>query len=244
MASVWTIPQERQAELMDDPALPVGEHMHALAALARINTVSLTAQHLAAAVGRLLPRRPERPMVVVDLACGGGDVTVSLAEILGRHLGPDGIRVIGIDASGRAIDHCRRLATARHCPAAEFLVADVVTEACPPCDVAVSTLFLHHLDDEPAVAMLASMAAAAECGGVISDLLRSRAGLALALLGTTLLSTSRVARIDGPVSVKAARTLAEYRGLLQRAQLEHATLRRTWPERCLVEWSAPSRGPA
>ncbi|MGI9177984.1 MAG: hypothetical protein ACR2IT_09035 [Pirellulales bacterium] len=72
MTSVWTIPQERQAELMDDPALPVGEHMHALAALARINTVSLTARHLAAAVGRLLPRRPKQSMVVVVLACGMG----------------------------------------------------------------------------------------------------------------------------------------------------------------------------
>lgn len=244
MASVWTIPQERHAELMDDPALPVGEHMHALSALARINLVSLTARHLAAAVSRLLPEHPGRPVVIVDLACGGGDVTVSLAEILGRRLGPRGVKVIGVDASGRAIDHCRRLATRRRCPAAEFLVADVVADPCPPCDVAVSTLFLHHLDDRPAVAMLASMAASATCGGVISDLLRTRAGLALALLGTALLSTSRVARIDGPVSVKAARTLDEYRRLLHVAGVDHATVKRTWPERCLVEWATRPRGPA
>lgn len=87
---------------------------------------------------------------------------------------------------------------------AAFEVADVLAAGCPPCDVAVSSLFLHHLDDEAACGLLRSMAESARLGIVVSDLVRSRIGLGLAVVGTTLLSTSRVARVDGPLSVKAA----------------------------------------
>jgi SAM-dependent methyltransferase len=240
---VWSISQERRDELMDDPALPDGEHMHALAALRTINAISLTAKRLAEAVERLLPRGLDRPLVVADLACGGGDVTVALADRLAsRRDGPLAVRVIGVDMSGRAVDRARSLAARRGCTAAEFVVGDIVADGCPPCDVAVSSLFLHHLDDAGAGRVLSSMAATASCGGAVSDLLRTRAGLALAVLGTTLLSTSRVARIDGPVSVKAARTMAEYRLLLDDAGLAHAGVRRTWPERCVIEWTSTGHG--
>ena len=91
----WLIAQSRQSELMDDPALPAAEHMHALDALARINALSLTSLHIARAVTRMLAtdsmalqahRDPGQPLHVVDVACGGGDVTVSLARSLRRRL--------------------------------------------------------------------------------------------------------------------------------------------------------------
>ena len=59
---MWSIPLSRQPELMDDPALPAAEHVHALRALARINAFSFTATTapggIAAAPG--------------TLTCGGG----------------------------------------------------------------------------------------------------------------------------------------------------------------------------
>ena len=112
----------------------------------------------------------------------------------------------------------------------------MLAEGCPPCDIAVSSLFLHHLDDASAIDVLSSMAAAARLGGAVSDLVRSRAGLVLAVLGTTLLARSRVARVDGPLSVRAARTPTEYRDLAARAGLPHVIVRRTWPERVMLEW--------
>lgn len=80
------------------------------------------------------------------------------------------------------------------------------------------------------------MAAACRLGFVVSDLIRSRLGLVLAVLGTSVLSGSRVARIDGPLSVRAARTRQEYRQLLDAAGLASATIQRTWPERVLITW--------
>ncbi|MFN5755708.1 MAG: methyltransferase, partial [Planctomycetia bacterium] len=149
------------------------------------------------------------------------------------------VRVTGIDVSPRAVAHATaRAADARIADGAEvaFAVRDVVADGCPACDIATSSLFLHHLDDADAIRVLRSLAAAARIGVVVSDLLRSRAGLALAMLGTTVLSSSRVARVDGPLSVRAARTLSEYRDLFDRAGLHGATIRRAWPERAVITW--------
>jgi len=252
----WAVPPARLPELMDDPGLPEAEHLQALTALRRINALSFTAAGLAREVAALAAacvadRVPDgltvRDLTVLDVACGGGDVTLDLAARLARSSSvPPRVHVIGIDMSPRAVARARSLAEDSF-PAGqagrtgavstEFTEHDIVAAGCPPCDVAVSSLFLHHLEDDAAVAVLRSMAAAARMGIVISDLVRSGLGLALAVLGTTVLSGSRVARVDGPRSVRAARTPAEYRRLLDAAGLTTARIRRTWPERVLLTWS-------
>ena len=231
-----SLPQSRAAELMDDPAIGAADHLDALAALARINAVSRTGAWLAAEANALIAAaEPTRePRRVVDVACGGGDVSIDLARRLSRGPGDD-VRVLGVDVSPRAVMRSRQAAARAQVPAT-FEVRDVLAAGCPPCDVAVSSLFLHHLDDEAACGLLRSMADAARLGVVVSDLVRSRIGLGLAVVGTLLLSTSRVARVDGPRSVKAARTPAEYRAVCTRAGLETATIRRVWPERVVIRW--------
>ncbi|MEI6240580.1 MAG: methyltransferase domain-containing protein [Planctomycetia bacterium] len=239
MSRSWSVAQSRSPELMDDPALDAGEHLEALTALARINAISRTAAQLAAGVRRLASARQRvaGPIHVVDVACGGGDVTVDLA----RRLGP-GYRVTGIDMSPRAVERAAEHAARHSVATASFSVCDVLASACPPCDVAVSSLFFHHLDDGAAADVLRGMATAAATGGVVSDLVRSRRGLALAFLATYVLTTSRVARIDGPLSVRAARTLDEYRRLVTDAGLADARIRRVWPERAIIEWTTTAVG--
>jgi len=231
----WSISPSRQPELMDDPALAATEHLHALDALAVINAVSGTARQLARAVVSMVAAGgtpAARPLEIVDIGCGGGDVTVALARRLAA-IRP--VRVVGVDNSPRALGRARNLA-ARTGVDVSFAVRDVLADGCPPCDVVVSSLVLHHFDDGPATTLLRSLATAARRGVVISDLLRSRIGLALAVVGTTVLSSSRVARVDGPLSVKAARTVAEYHRLCAEAGLRDAAIKRVWPERVLVSW--------
>lgn len=248
LADLWRVAPVREPELMDDPSLPAAEHLAALDALGRINLLSRTASQLAAAIGRIAAdaNAPDRPLQIVDIACGGGDVTVALASLLsrGRHRRRIGsVTVSGIDMSRRAIDRAVGFAAGRD-PPVTFAVRDVVLEGCPPCDVATSSLFLHHLDDDTAESVLRSMAKAARRGVVVSDLVRSGAGLALAVAATALICRSRVARVDGPLSVRAARTVAEYREICSRAGLAGAVVRRSWPERVVIEWKKVRAGPA
>ena len=82
------------------------------------------------------------------------------------------------------------------------------------------------------------MAAATRRFVLIDDLIRSRWGYVLALVGTHLLSGSRVVHVDGPLSVLAAFTPREVSVLAERADLRGARLDRHWPERFLLTWSA------
>jgi SAM-dependent methyltransferase len=243
--SFWQLGRVREPELMDDPGLPAADHRAALDALATLNAFSGTAAQLARSLSDLAAGAPSsrRPLRVVDVACGGGDLTLAVEKRLRRRLGRRGataaaanpaVEFLGIDFSQRAIERARGLAAGEG--RVEFAVRDVLTAGCPPCDLVISSLFLHHLDDGHAADVLRSMATAARLGGAVSDLVRSPAGLFLATVATTLLVRSRVARIDGPLSVRAARTPAEYRELLERAGIPQATIRRTWPERVVLEW--------
>lgn len=232
----------RHPEVMDDPGLPEGDHLHALRALGTINAVSRTAACLASAAAPLIPAEQHGPLEIVDLACGGGEVTRGCAVRLSRGLGGRGLRMTGIDTSRRALARARgdlarddALGRDPSCRVT-FALRDLAADGCPPCDIAVSSLFLHHLDDDAASRLLRSLRAACRAGFVISDLVRSRLGLVLAVLGTGVLSTSRVARVDGPLSVRAARTVGEYRRLLDAAGLPDATIRRAWPERAVLTW--------
>jgi SAM-dependent methyltransferase len=225
-------------ELMDDPALPEADHLHALRALATINAVSRTPAVLAGAAAPLAAG-VDRPLEIVDLACGGGEVTHSCANHLAGLLPGARISMTGLDMSERALARARTEVVSRSSPnrvAIAFHRRDLVADGCPPCDIAISSLFLHHLDDGPAGRLLRSLAASCRLGFVISDLLRSRLGLLLAVVGTSVLSTSRVARVDGPLSVRAARTRREYRDLLDAQGLGSATIRRSWPERVVITW--------
>ena len=230
---------QRPTELMDDPSLEAYQHQEALRALARIHFFSGTVTPIVRHILSLLRDREDargESIRVLDIACGGGELTTAVAKRLAAKTSCS-IEVIGLDISERAMNW----ATRKHATTAEnldisFRVCDVLTDELPSCTLAFHSLFLHHLDNAQAVAQLQNMASATDIGFVFSDLLRTRFGLLLAQLGTRLLSRSTVAQIDGPLSVRAARTVDEYHDLFHTAHLPEPMLQRVWPERVCITW--------
>jgi SAM-dependent methyltransferase len=228
--------RQRQPEIMDEPGLDPTRHDLALRGLARINRWSGSARILWPPLASLA-RRLARPVRVLDLAAGAGDVPVRLWH-KARRAGL-ALEIEGCDRSAVAVDHAR--ARAKQAGASvDFAIRDVLAEPLPRgFDAVVSSLFLHHLDEREAGDLLGKMAAAAERLVLVNDLSRSRTGLFLAHVGTRLLSASDVVRVDGPLSVKAAFTPAEARALAERAGLRGATVMRRWPCRWLLTWERP-----
>ncbi len=83
------------------------------------------------------------------------------------------------------------------------------------------------------------MSLAAHKAVLIDDLLRTKLGYALCWIGCRILTRSRVVRIDGPLSVRAAYSLRDVERLVDRCGLNGATIKRHWPERFLLSWEAP-----
>jgi 2-polyprenyl-3-methyl-5-hydroxy-6-metoxy-1,4-benzoquinol methylase len=222
---------------MDQPGLAEEAHSQALRGLARINFWTGSARILWPPLRALAREVSPAPLRVLDLATGGGDIPVRLWRRARRA----GIRLAidGCDLSPTAITFARERA-ARKGAAVRFFEGDVLHDDLPPgYDAVVSSLFLHHLDEEQAVDLLQRMAAAAGRLVLVNDLGRSATGYALAYLGTRLLSASAVVRTDGLWSVAGAFTPAEARLLAQRADLQGATVAKRWPFRFLLTWRRP-----
>lgn len=242
--------RQRQPEWMDDPALDAGAHRRALDGLARLNWLANSAGTLWRALRPLLQRRAgRRPVRVLDLACGGGDVTLGLWQRAQRAGLP--LALTACDASDVALATARARAH-RFGADIDWRACDVLHEPWPGerpeearneiaaenpggYDVVVSSLFLHHLEPNQVVDVLRRAASAAEAVRML-DLTRGRGGWLLACGASALSTRSPVVRCDAPRSVEGAFTVAEIEALTGAAGLEPARVQRRWPARWLLQW--------
>lgn len=223
----------RVSELMDDPALGADEHRHALAGLVRLNRLSGSARLAWDSLQRVARSVRDRPVRVLDVACGAADGTIRLARAARRS---------GIAATWTACDlSACALGTARDAAGRSgvelcTVQVDLLRDRLPPGhDLVTCSLFLHHLDRDDAVRALASMRACA-ASGAIADLDRTRTGLALAWAASRAFSRSPIVHFDAPASVHAAWRPDEALELANSAGIGDARISRAWPERWVLTW--------
>lgn len=219
-----------EPELMDDPALSADEHREALRGLNRINRALWTDHGLFREAVRL--SGIEHPSLL-DLGTGGGSFLQHAARRSRRSSGGAPLR-LGLDVSPRALGWAREwcgdgvnwvASDARRLPLAERSV-----------DVVVCSLFLHHFGRADLTNILAEGARVARVGLVAGDLTRSRLAFGLTWLATRVTSRSRVFRVDGPLSVRAALRPEELSQCAHEAGLDGARVRRAFPFRMVLTW--------
>lgn len=224
-----------QPELMDDPALAADDHRAALSALARINIISGSSRILWPAIERIAGELG-RPIRVLDLACGGGDVTRSLALKAQSSSMP--IVIHGADISETALDYAREQSQIAALDQLEFHQLNILEDDLPTdYDIFYSSLFLHHLSEAEAEKFLQKQAQATRHSVLINDLRRSQWGYIMATIGCRLLTRSPIVHFDGPQSVKAAFRIEEVKRLATQAGLNSPKFTTHWPQRFLMEWT-------
>ena len=90
-------------------------------------------------------------------------------------------------------------------------------------DIITCSLFLHHLDEEQAIAVLRKMRDAAGQLALVNDLRRCRSGWLLACAGVRILTRSPTVHVDAQLSVEGAFTPQEALALAHRAGWDGAT---------------------
>lgn len=224
--------RDRQPEKMDDPDLPAAIHDHALDGLARLNAWSRSDVPFRQPLRDLLATA-SAGATILDLATGSGDLIVKLDSWLSRHGHP--VRWAAVDISGHALE---RTAERGHAAGIEIRThrLDVLSETLPACDVAVCSLFLHHLDSDSIVRVLERLGSTARLGGVVCDLRRSTLGLLLASTTARLATRSPVVHYDAPASVRASLTSDELLELARRAGLPEPRVDLVFPQRQRLTW--------
>jgi ubiquinone/menaquinone biosynthesis C-methylase UbiE len=209
-------------EFLDDPALPAAELRQIMAMVRLINRrlggVEALLGHLRTwskgwTVGRTV--------TLLDVATGSADVplqAVRWAEESGFTL-----RVTAIDRSPGVLEIAREHVGAE--PRIEVVSADArsIPDQFGPhsFDYVHAGLFLHHLDNDTAIAVLQAMDRVAREGIVWNDLLRSRRGVAGGhVLG---FGRPRAVRHDIVASLRAGFTRAEVQAMAKRAGLDYTS---------------------
>jgi SAM-dependent methyltransferase len=227
--------RDRQPELMDDPAIDAELHRRALIGLGRVNRFSRSTAILWPAVCELSQRLNGRPIRILDIASGAGDVALGLAAKAWRsHVD---IEITGCDISPFAVEHATQLA--KPFPfELQFLAEDAIHGTLNgPYDIVMCSLFLHHLAEDEALVLLRRMKELATHCVLVNDLRRTRLGYVLAWAGCRLLTRSPIVHTDGPLSVRAAFSIGEVKQLADASGLTEASITTHWPQRFLLKWS-------
>ncbi|MCP4890779.1 methyltransferase domain-containing protein [Rubripirellula sp.] len=225
-------PRDRQPELMDDPQLACDEHRQALAGLARLNRCSGVASTMYRYLRRFASSFGDRPLTVLDVASGSGDVPLSWLQRAKRDQWQ--LQLTMLDISSTAVEEQENRAKKLGVSALS-LQQDCLNGPLPGgFDLVTCSLFMHHLDEQQVFRLLQSMQAAAQHGMVVCDLERSQFNLMLVNLGAKLLSRSRVVHHDAAASVRAAFTSGEFEQIARQALARPIRMHRAFPCRFIA----------
>lgn len=226
------LPRERVDEWMDDPALSPERHRHALSGLRRLNRISGVAGAMYRQLKRLAAATPDRPLRVLDVASGSGDLPIAWLQAARRAGLP--IQVTALDISEVAMQTASESANAAGVQLGTVR-RDCLRDGLPGgFDVVTCSLFMHHLDPPDVSRLIQEMWRASERAMVICDLERSRTNLALVAASAHMVTRSDVVHFDASASVRGAYTRPEF------AKIVHSTLgfpvrvRRSFPCRFMV----------
>lgn len=160
-----------------------------------------------------------------DWGCGGGDVLRAIDKKTQKQNLE--LQFTGIDATPAAVNFARRKNTS---PQIKYILADVLSEEISDLkfDIVLSTLFTHHFKDEAWVLLIKKMLACSRHAVIIDDLHRHWFAYYAIKIITRIVTRSRLARFDGPLSVLKGFKRKELESLLQKAGVKNYDIRWMW----------------
>ena len=203
--SFWVPPRRPSRELLDDPDLPCGEMRRNLEDLRLVNLhwggARALERHLLARMRAL----GDRPLRVLDVGAGSGDVAGRLQHRLRAER--RAVTVVALDLQWRHLKAGRLMN--RFPPPAVTADAFRLPFAAGAFDFAVSTLFFHHFSPEENRELLSEISRVARHGFAFLDLRRSRLPALFVSVAGPLLFKSPVSVADGMASIRQAYTVEE-----------------------------------
>lgn len=220
-------------ELMDEPCA-YEELRDCLRDLAKVNGITHAYKPTLDFLARVAEGRDRsRPLRILDIGSGGGDMLRAVAHWAGARNLP--VELIGLDLNPQATRAAREFSDResisskdRSAPLAaqiDWVTADIFAyspEAQP--DVILSALFAHHLSSPEIVRFLRWMEQRARLGWFINDLHRSRRAAFLFRFLPIIFGWHHFIVHDGPVSLRRAFVPTDWERLIAQADISGATI--------------------
>jgi len=191
--------RSKEIEIMDDLDMSGDLLISTLDRIAQINTWlggnKLTLQGVDAL---LRGKDKSKIYTILDLGCGNGDMLRALAEY-GKENNYN-FTLVGIDANATTIEYAKKLSL--DYKEISFRQLDIFSEAFNELnfDIALSTLFLHHFDNEAAQSLVDQWTERSTIGVVINDLHRHPIAYYLFKIIASIIGNHMV-KTDGLISI-------------------------------------------
>ncbi len=225
---------------MDQPNISDDDLNFALSDLAKVHKLSFTAQQIWKQVYQWYIKNTVKEVRILDIASGGGDILIKLCELAQR----DNITIngLGADINQKSCDRANSIALKKNIQHnIQFKVQNVfLKETYENYDIAICSLFLHHLKTEDIICLLKLIVASEVKLFICNDLKRSILGYYMALIGTRLFTTSPIVHIDSLISVRSALSIKEIFSYCIQAGMTNTQISSYWPERFNLNWERTS----
>lgn len=188
--------------------------------------------HLNAMIKSDFPNGSSTPIRILDIATGSADVPRAILDwARGRY----DVQIVGVDLHPVTLQIAAELSR-DYSDRLQFMRADAL--ALPfdsgSFDYVITSMFLHHLDDDQIVKVLSSARHIAQHGVIAADLMRNRRAL-FWISAFTIISNPMV-KHDARASVRQAFTLEEFKALADHAGLNDARIQKHFGHRLVIAW--------
>jgi SAM-dependent methyltransferase len=233
LTSIDVAVRSTESELMDVETVTPEDLAHCLRDLSRVNQLTLAyGPTLRFMKGISTYASPRRPLQVLDVGCGYGDMLRQIEAWSEAASVP--LVLTGVDMNPLATRAAQAATDGRS--KIRFLTRNAFEFAREEeVDVVISSLFTHHLTDDELRAFVRWMDANAKRAWFINDLERSRLAFALFRPASRLLDMHRFVQHDGPVSIARSFTVKDWETHLRASGVTGARIRREFPYRITVE---------
>lgn len=212
-----------EKEKLDDLSL-LGEPLHKT--LLSLEWINRWLGNHRAVISSILSicEKEKRPLHIVDLGCGGGDLMLAIAKALRRK----NIQFVitGIDGNGNNLAYAEEKCAGFG--EINFLQADILHDEfkIAPCDILISSHFIYHFSEEGLIRFLGNNSPVIARAIIFSELEWSRFAMLLFKLGRFLLPISKLAKQDGLLAIKRSFTKKEWLSILQKTGISSFSLQR------------------
>lgn len=225
--------RSEQEEIMDDLQSSGFDLEQSLRELAFINKWSGGQEVLTNGLNKIKPElaKLNRPVKIIDLGCGGGDLLEHLAKWGKENQIP--LSLEGIDANPNVIQFAKNWTNNE---ALAFQTEDIFSRQfeAKNFDVVLLTLFCHHFTTPTLVNLLKQLAKQASTAILINDLHRHPVPYYFTMGFTKLFSKTPMVKNDGPLSVMRAFKKQDWLSIMHDAGLSHFDIRWFWAFRWQV----------
>lgn len=224
--------RSQDVEIMDDLNCKGDVVNQTLRELEFINRTLGGNQITTTGVKTLLQKKPNLPIEIIDLGCGGGDMLALLARKFSKENGE--LKFVGVDANPNIIDFARKSVTENS--NIQFEAVNILSDnfKSKTFDIAIATLFFHHFSSAQLVDTLRCLHTQCRVGMVINDLHRHPLAYYSIKLLTFLFSKSSMVKFDAPLSVLRGFSRNEIEEILEKAGIKNYSLHWRWAFRWKV----------